>query len=174
MHLAVQPDTPTAMRHALVLALVVIIAACPHAKPAEPVGPVHEATPKEVVAATRGAIEQWRQAYEVRSMDALGKLYAHDTDVVIVQDGVALIGWGSVEGLLRDRLSRAKEIHIRLKEVQVTSVGSNGAFAVATMTREVGDGVTTVTENGALTLVFRKEATGWLIVGEHYSYKRPG
>jgi ketosteroid isomerase-like protein len=162
------------MRLALVTALALLAAACPRAKPAEPVGPTHEATPKEVVAATRGAIEQWRQAYEVKSMDALGKLYAHDTDVVIVQDGVTLIGWGSVEGLLKDRLSRAKEIHIRLKEVQVTSIAPTAAFAVATMTREVGDGVTTVTENGSLTLVFRKEATGWLIVGEHYSYKRPG
>lgn len=162
------------MRHAVVIALAVLAAGCPHAKPAEPVGPVHEATPKEVVAATRGAIEQWRQAYEVKSMEALGKLYAHDPDVVIVQDGVTLIGWGSVEGLLKDRLSRAKEIHIRLKEVQVTSIGPTAAFAVATMTREMGDGVTTVAENGALTLVFRKDPTGWLIVGEHYSYKRPG
>src|SRR5512140_2656587 len=110
------------MRHAAVITLLVLGTGCPHPKAAEPTAPVHEATPKEVVAATRGAIEQWRQAYEVKSMDALGKLYAHDTEVVIVQDGVALIGWGSVEGLLKDRLSRAKEIHIRLKEVQVTSI----------------------------------------------------
>jgi ketosteroid isomerase-like protein len=158
---------------ALVLALVVAaVAGCPKTQQTRPTGPVHEATPKEVVAATRGAIEQWRQAYEVRSMDALGKLYAHDIDVVVVQDGITLIGWGSVEGLLKDRINRAKEIHIRLKEVQVTGVGPTAAFAVATMTREVGDGTTTVTENGSLTLVFRKVDTAWLIVGEHYSYKR--
>jgi len=49
------------------------------------------------------------------------------------------------------------------------------AFGVATMTRELTDGVTTVTEYGSLTLVFRKDPNaGWLIVGEHYSYKRPG
>ncbi len=136
--------------------------------------PVKDLTPKQVIVATRGAIEQWRQAYEVRSMDALAKLYAHDIDTVLVQDGVTLIGWSSIEGTLKDRLARAKEIHIRLKEIQVEAVGAGGAFAVVRMTREVGDGVTTITENGALTLVFRKDPTGWLIVGEHYSYKRPG
>ena len=158
----------------LALALLAALAACPHEKAEEPTGPVRDSTPKEVIAATRGAVEQWRQAYEVRSMDALQKLYAHDLDIVVVTDGLTLIGWSSVEGLLADRLSRAKEIHIRLKEIQVRAIATSAAFAVATMTREVGDGVTTVTENGTLTLVFRKDTAGWLIVGEHYSYKRPG
>src|SRR5512146_2164225 len=103
MHLAVQPrDTPAAMR-GLVIALVVALVGCPHEKPDEPTVPVRDATPKEVIAATRGAIEQWRQAYEVRSMEALSKLYAHDLDVVVVTDGLTLIGWSSVEGLLNDR-----------------------------------------------------------------------
>ena len=163
------------MNRALVALAGLALAGCPRGGPDTtiPVTPTKELTPKEVVIATRGAIEQWRQAYEVRSMEALGKLYAHDTDVVIVQDGVTLIGWGSVEGLLKDRINRAKEIHIRLKEVQVTSVAPTAAFAVATMAREMSDGTTSVTENGSLTLVFRKDPTaGWLIVGEHYSYKK--
>ncbi len=151
---------------------ILALAGCPHEPPVVTT-PVKDPTPKQVIVATRGAIEQWRQAYEVRSMDALGKLYAHDVDVVLVQDGVALIGWSSIEGTLLDRLSRAKEIHIRLKEVQVEALGVGGAFAVAVMTREVSDGVTAVSENGVLTLVFRKDSTGWLIVGEHYSYKKP-
>jgi len=162
------------MRGLAIALLVALTTGCPREKASEPTGPVRDATPKEVIAATRGAIEQWRQAYEVRSMDALSKLYAHDLDVVVVTDGLTLIGWSSVEGLLNDRLARAKDIHIRLKEIQVRAVSAGAAFAVATMSREVGDGVTTVTENGTLTLVFRKDATGWLIVGEHYSYKRPG
>jgi ketosteroid isomerase-like protein len=158
----------------VLLVVLALCAGCPRSGvETTPTVPAKELTPKEVIAATRGAVEQWRQAYEVRSMDALGKLYAHDTDVVIVQDGITLIGWGSVQGLLEDRLNRAKEIHIRLKEVQVTGVGPRGAFAVATMTREVSDGVTSVSEKGALTLVFRKDPQlGWLIVGEHYSYKK--
>jgi ketosteroid isomerase-like protein len=41
------------------------------------------------------------------------------------------------------------------------------------MTREISDGITTVTENGALTLVFEKTHDGWQIVAEHYSYRRP-
>ena len=46
--------------------------------------------------------------------------------------------------------------------------------ATAVMTRELGDGVTTVTESGALTIVLRKDGDSWLIVTEHYSYKRAG
>jgi ketosteroid isomerase-like protein len=156
----------------LVLAL---LAACAHGKQVRVETQASELTPKEVTVATRGLIEQWRQAYEVRSIDALENLYSHDPDIVLVNDGVTLIGWSSVDGMLKDRVSRAKEIHIRLKEVQVTSVAPTAAFGVATMTRELSDGVTTVTEYGSLTLVFRKDPNaGWLIVGEHYSYKRPG
>jgi ketosteroid isomerase-like protein len=157
------------------LVLAALLAACPRTKPGDTVVETKELTPKEVTIATRGAIEQWRQAYEIRSIDALEKLYSHDPDIVLVGDGVTLIGWSSVDGMLKDRIARAKEIHIRLKEIQVTSVAPTAAFGVATMTRELTDGVTTVTEYGSLTLVFRKDPTaGWLIVGEHYSYKRPG
>jgi ketosteroid isomerase-like protein len=155
--------------------LLLLLAACPQSKPAETVVETKELTPKEVTVATRGVIEQWRQAYEIRSIDALEHLYAHDPDIVLVGDGVTLIGWSSVDGMLKDRIARAKEIHIRLKEIQVTAVAPTAAFGVATMTRELTDGVTTVTEYGSLTLVFRKDPNaGWLIVGEHYSYKRPG
>ncbi|CAN5529784.1 hypothetical protein BH11MYX1_BH11MYX1_55530 [soil metagenome] len=155
--------------------VLVVAASCAHQKTSETTVETKVQTPKEVTVATRGAIEQWRQAYEIRSIDALEKLYSHDPDIVLVNDGVTLIGWTSVDGMLKDRVARAKEVHIRLKEIQVTSVAPTAAFGVATMTRELGDGVTTVTEYGSLTLVFRKDPNaGWLIVGEHYSYKRPG
>ena len=160
------------MRHAVALAIVLGMAGCPAPKGAETT-PAASATPKEVVTAARGTIEQWRQAYEVRSFDALGKLYAHDLDLVVVSDGLPLMGWSQVEPVLRDRLAKAKEIHVRLKDVTVASLGPTAAAALATMTREVSDGVTTVTENGALTLVLRRGADGWQIVQEHYSYKRP-
>jgi ketosteroid isomerase-like protein len=153
----------------------IIATSCAHQKTAETTVETKVETPKEVTIATRGAVEQWRQAYEIRSIDALERLYSHEPDIVVVNDGVTLVGWSSVEGMLRDRVGRAKEVHIRLKEIQVTSVAPTAAFGVATMTRELGDGITTVTEYGSLTLVFRKDpGAGWLIVGEHYSYKRPG
>ena len=153
------------------LAMLALLAACPHGKPAD-TAPAQPQTPKEMIASARAAVESWRQAYEVRSIDALGKLYAHDSDVVVVLDGLPLIGWKSVEASLKDKLARAKEIHVRLKDVTVTQFAPTVAGAIATMTREVGDGVTTVTENGALTLVLRRDADGWKIVAEHYSYKR--
>ncbi len=160
------------MRHVAIFVVTLVLAGCPRS--GGDTTPARPATPKEVVAAARATVEQWRQAYEVRSFDALARLYAHDLDLVVVQDGVPTSGWQSVEGMLKDRLARYKEIHVRLKDIQVQSLCDTGAVATAVMTRELGDGVTTVTESGALTIVLRKESDAWLIVTEHYSYKRAG
>lgn len=158
------------MRHVVILVVVLVMAGCPRG--GGDTTPARPATPKEVVASARATIEQWRQAYEVRSLEALEKLYAHDLDLVVVQDGLPVVGWTSVEVMLRDRLARYKEIHVRLKDIQVQSLGPTAAVATAAMTREQGDGVTTVTEYGALTIVLRRDGESWLIVTEHYSYKR--
>jgi uncharacterized protein (TIGR02246 family) len=160
------------MRHAAIVLVALALAACPRGK--ADTTPSRPATPKEVVAAARATIEQWRQAYEVRSFEALAKLYSHDIDLVVVQDGVPLSGWSSVEAMLKDRVSRHKKVHVRLKDIQVQSLGPGAATATAAMTRELGDDITTVTEGGALTIVLRKEGDHWLIVTEHYSYRRGG
>jgi ketosteroid isomerase-like protein len=158
------------MRHVAFLLVGLAVAGC--LRGGGDTTPSRSATPKEVVASARATIEQWRQAYEVRSLDALDKLYAHDLDVVVVHDGLPIVGWASVEGMLRDRLVRYKKIHIRLKDIQVQSLGEAAAVATAAMTREQGDDVTTVTEYGALTIVLRRAGERWLIVTEHYSYRR--
>lgn len=158
------------MRHAVALAIALLVAGCPAPKGS---ATTPAAVPADVVTAAKGAIEQWRQAYEVRSFDALAKLYVHDPRTVLVQDGMPIVGWSAIEAMLRDRLSHAKEIHVRLKEVTVSSLAPTVASAIATMTREVSDGVTTVTENGALTLVLTRTRDGWRIAAEHYSYRRP-
>ena len=154
---------------AAIFVVALALAACPRGGSTTP---THPATPKEVVAGARATIEQWRQAYQVRSLDALAKLYAHEQDLVVVQDGVPLVGWASVKTMLEDRFARYKDIQIRLKDVQVVSLGPTAATATATMTRELGDGVTTIAEGGALTVVLRKEGEMWIVVAEHYSFKR--
>jgi len=157
------------MKHAAIFVVALAVAGCTHNGPAAPTKP---STPKEVVAGARATIEQWRQAYQVRSFEALTKLYDHSLDLVVVQDGQVLVGWTSVQGMLQDRFARFKDIQIRLKDIQVASLGGTAATATAAMTRELGDGVTTISESGALTVVLRKEGDIWVIVTEHYSYKK--
>ena len=157
------------MKHAAIFVVALAIAGCTHSAATTPTRP---STPKEVVAGARATIEQWRQSYQVRSFESLARLYDHTLDLVVVQDGQPLVGWTSVEGMLKDRLARFKDIQIRLKDIQVASLGGTAAVATAAMTRELGDGVTTITESGALTFVLRKEGDIWVIVSEHYSYKR--
>src|SRR4051794_22976282 len=79
-------------------------------------------TKTEVTASIKGTIEQWRQAYELRSIDALGKLYAHEPSLTITQEGIAMFGWSSIEVTLRDKLAHATQIRIRIKDVQVTAL----------------------------------------------------
>lgn len=160
------------MKHAAILVVALILTGCPKGK--GDTTPTTPSAPKEVVAGARGTIEQWRQAYQARSFDALAKLYAHELDLVVVQDGQPLVGWTSVEGMLKDRLARYKEIQVRLKDIQVVALGGTAATATTAMTRELSDGVTTIAESGALTVVLRKEGDAWLIVAEHYSFKRGG
>lgn len=139
--------------------------------PPRPAAPV-AAVPVALVAAVKGTIEQWRQAYEIRSMDALARLYAHDPGLAIVQDGALQLGWTSIEAALRAKLAGATAIHVRITDLQISALGPDAAVASATMTRESTDGMTTVTENGVLTLALRRDDPSWVIASEHYSYKR--
>jgi ketosteroid isomerase-like protein len=152
------------------VALLVAITAggCPPRPAAPAAGP-----PTELAAAVRGTIEQWRQAYEVRSMDALAKRYAHEPGLAIVQDGTLLLGWTAIEPALRGRLERASEIRVRIKDLQIAALGAGAAVAVGAMTRESTEGATSVRETGVVTLVLREDPDGWVIASEHYSYRRP-
>lgn len=155
----------------LLIALALSLAGCP--KTAAPVAP-STLTPAEVVTAGKATLEKWRQAYELRSADTLGALYAHDIDLVVVLEGQAFLGWDAVGAMLNERVKMADKIFIRLKDTSVISLGPDAAFAHATMTRETvaAGGSTSMTENGIVTMVLRKQGDNWVIGSEHYSYKR--
>jgi ketosteroid isomerase-like protein len=157
------------LRTALAVALLAGVAACTGAK--APAAPRIEA-PKDVVGAAKATVEKWRLAYEGRNLDALSMIYPHDLDVVVIQEGVATQGWTAVEAMLKDRLAKATEIHVRIKDQQVVSLAPDAAATIATMTRELISGGTTINEAGTLSLILRKVGEAWVIAVEHYSYKR--
>lgn len=132
-----------------------------------------ERTPEKAASNARGIVEQWRQAWQVRSVQALGKLYPHDLDVVVVEQGRAQLGWTPVETWLSTKMSGAKTVIIELDDLQVFMLGDGAAAASATMRREISDGVTSTKETGVITWALREESDGtWRIVSEHYSYSR--
>jgi uncharacterized protein (TIGR02246 family) len=154
----------------LLFPLVLALAACGAAPKTSTTGAGDgsDAVPQD--AAGRVA-EQWRQAWETRSAEALSPLYSHDTDLVVVEQGTPYLGWTAVETYLSTKTGAAKEIHLTLSDVETTALGASGAVVNATLTREINDGVSSLTERGALTLVLRAGADGgWVIVTEHYSY----
>ncbi len=131
----------------------------------EPIAPSAEQQ-----AGVLGAVEKWRQAQEVRSLEVLAAVYATDESLVLVQQGVATRGWASVSVMLERKLAAATSVRVRLAEVVVAQAGAGGAVVNARMTRETSDGVSTLTEDGPLTLAMRLEGTSWRIVAQHYSY----
>lgn len=150
-----------------------LLAACGGRAPApeEPTSELEKPlTPAEVVAAGSGAAEQYRQAWEVRSFDALAELYAQDLDVVVVHQGESHHGWTDVQRYLKQLLGSAAEVHMKLSEVTVTALGPAGAAVAAELRREINDGTSAVIEEGALTLALRKDGDRWLIVSEHFSF----
>jgi ketosteroid isomerase-like protein len=149
---------------ATVAVTVAALSGCHHAAPRAPA----IATSDAVAAATR-AIEHWRQAYEARDLKALEPLYAHDLDVTIAQPGVPLIGWSSVDAMLKDRIGRAREVRLKLSDLRVAILTAEVVTATATMAREVSDGVTSVAEFGTLTLVLHRVGESWVLAVEHFS-----
>ncbi len=158
------------------LVLLTILVACGGNKAAleqpEP-APVTPLTPAQVVVAGKGALEQYRQSYQVRSLEALSAVYSQTLDVVLVHQGQATQGWSAVERYLGELLRQSKEIRLAVSDVSVVSLGAEGAAVTARLSREISDGVTTVKEDGMLTLALRLEGERWVIVSEHFSY-RPG
>ena len=158
------------------LVLVTILVACGGNKAAveqpEP-APVTPLTPVQVIEAGKGAVEQYRQAYHVRSLEALSSVYSHSLDVMVVHQGEPTQGWSAVESYLGALLRQSKEIRVAVSEVNVVSLGAAGAAVTARVSREISDGVTNVKEDGMLTLALRLEGERWVVVSEHFSY-RPG
>ena len=110
--------------------------------------------------AARRAVESWRQAWEADSYDAIAPLYAHDANLVMVQQGVAYSGWDKIEPHLKDVLGHAREIHVKLGDVRVTELDVDDAVVVASMDRDLSDGTVTTSERGVLTLVLHREGSG--------------
>lgn len=153
----------------LLLAVLLATAACSGGGGAARPGAT-AATPVDAFAAVFRAVEQWRQGWEVRSMEALAPLYRHDGQTVLVYQGQAQVGWPAAENYLRTVVERARAIHLALEEGQVTTLGDGAATFAARLSREISDGAITVSDRGFLTLTFARSGDRWEIVAEHYSF----
>ncbi len=127
-------------------------------------------TPAAVVTQVKGAVEQWRQGMEVRSVDALATLYAQVPELMHVSQGKVTVGWTATQEALQAFFNAHTEVKVRLSELNVIALGGDGAVASGAIDRRYGDGVTTTEEHGGIVLVFRRTQEGWKIVAEHYSY----
>jgi ketosteroid isomerase-like protein len=126
--------------------------------------------PAQVREAARGAVEQYRQAYEILTFDGLAPLYLQGPEVEVIAQGVRHTGWDEVQAYLRDLLERANEVRLQIGELRVITLGSTGAIATAEIERSVRGPVTSVNASGVLSLTLRLEEGRWRIVSEHLSY----
>lgn len=157
-------------RQGLIALLLALAAACgPKAAPALPVN-TPPPTPEDVIKAVTNHVEQYRQAYEVRSMEALAPLYSHTDDLVVTHQGKTVVGWPAAQDQKATFLTKMVTIRVRVADLAIVALGDAGALASATVILVHGDGVQTVEESGTLTLVFRRVEDEWKIVAEHFSY----
>jgi ketosteroid isomerase-like protein len=124
----------------------------------------------DAAGAARAVLEQYRQAHEVRSVEALDPLYLATPGLVRVWQGERTAGWDAARAELAALFNRAQSIKLRVDQVTVQELGDAAAVVVADVSRTVSDGVTSVRVDGVLTLVLRREGERWLIAGEHFSH----
>lgn len=132
--------------------------------------PVQAAVPENVARAIEGAVEQYRQAYEVHSVDALGEIFIHNLDAVSVYQGRAHYGWSQIQADQGKRLKDVTKVRMTITDLSIQALGPDTAVASAGLERTIGDDSSTVTERGALTLVFHKIEDRWMVAAEHFSY----
>jgi ketosteroid isomerase-like protein len=150
------------------------LGACPGARTAAPAQPpAPPPTAGEVVTAVKARVEQYRQGYEVRSLEALEPLYAHDDGLVVTSQGRTQRGWPQAKERLAGFLAQCQTMKLRLTDVVVVALGDGGAMVTAAVHRTYGDGTRTVDEVGTILLVFRRQGGEFFIVAEHFSYGAP-
>lgn len=159
---------------AAALALACAAGACggsskPPAAPPQAAAPVSTLS-GDAAEAARAVLEQYRQAHEVRSVEALDPLYLAGPELVRVWQGQRTAGWDPARAELAALFNRARSVKLRVDQVIVQPLGPDGVVLVADASRTVADGVTSVRVDGVLTLVLRRQDQRWLIVSEHFSY----
>jgi ketosteroid isomerase-like protein len=132
----------------------------------------------DAAATLPAALEQWRQAYEVRSIDALEPLYSATDDLTLVVQGKVTTTWPSVRASILEFLTSNTTVKLKVQDVRIVSLGGDGAVVVAGVNRRYGDGIRSTSETGVLTLLFRQappvdsHAPGtWRIALEHYLFR---
>ena len=84
--------------------------------------------------------------------------------------GRRLRGWDAVRGAIALFHDPNPQIKMLVADLRIASLGPDGALAAASLTRRFGDGAVTIEEIGVMHLVLRRDASGWKIVSEHFSY----
>ncbi len=160
-------------RSVRLLAVTAILAGCggsgksrPETATAAP-GPK---TPASVEEAGKRLLEQYKQGYQVRSMEALTPLYSATEDLVLTYQGRSIKGWEAVRVYLTQRMFQLSEVRFEVDDVRVSTLGKGGAVVTASMARTLGTLATSVREKGVLILVLRRQGDGWVIVNEHFSF----
>lgn len=166
-------STPGSLRFVIVAALGLagVAGACGGKAEPPPATPqVAAPAAEDAVEAAQAVLEQYRQAHEVRSIEALDPLYLAAPELERVWQGQRTVGWDQVRAELAALFHRADSIKLRVDRVAVQPLGAGGAVLVADASRTVSDGVTSVRVDGVLTLTLRRQGERWLIASEHFSH----
>ena len=65
------------------------------------------------------ALELHRQGYEVRSLDALAPLYAHNDELVLTHQGRVFKGWDKAQELITGFVTTAQTCKLRVADLKI-------------------------------------------------------
>lgn len=174
------------LRHACLTgayaALLLIAAAPPGARAADPAspGPATGAPPAGEATASaseddgvRNLVSAYLQAFRDKDPDAMARLWEHDEEVTVIENGVVEYGWERFYGYhLLPELRAAVKLEIEPSNLRTHQDGGT-AWVTFSYTARIVLEDRTIDTSGAATVIARREPGGWRIVHTHYSGRRP-
>ena len=158
------------MRTATILAFL-LVSAC-GSRQAAPVAPasIEDLAVEDVAAALEKAAADYKSVYESKDLDAITGLYQDGLDAGLVFQGKAYLGTTHLRAFIASRLEGATTLRMNLSDLVVVATGTSSGLVNASVEITIGDDAVSVTEKGALTLVYHKVDGQWRVLFEHFSY----
>jgi uncharacterized protein (TIGR02246 family) len=126
--------------------------------------------PDDVVTETRKVVGAYVDANGRADVDAMMEIFSRKAGVVSIGDGKIARGWDAIRSEAKKLVGFQDRYRILLGPVDVSSLGTSCALAVApyTLALLTEEGAK-VQVRGALTLVLDKSSGAWKIIHEHSS-----
>ena len=163
----------TSRRFSFFLALLIVgslVSACDKASGDRSGMGTHAASSQQIRSEVQEAVKAYASALNRADVAGVLELYSREPGLTSIGDGKITRGWESVRAELDSLLTGLQgNFSASLGSIDVTSLGSGHALAVAPYTLTVGTPQGPRQIRGAMSFVLQQADAGWKIIHEHSS-----